>query len=149
VKIDEGYQKNKNCPQLTIKFMGWGSCQSFLSLCWHHPSARAGKVFDSQTTEGGSKFNHWRTNKYNFLVVCRQPTIKFTGFLPINFLPQLAPTYSIGDVFQPTIKFTGFLPINFLPQLAPTYSIGDVFQKSYQGGPNMNGWPTTIGLESC
>jgi len=27
-----------------------------------------------------------------------QPTIKFSGFLPINFLPPLAPPYSLTDL---------------------------------------------------
>jgi len=72
----------------------------------------------------------WGNKKIKIEVNFRlhQPTIKSTGFMPINFLPLPAPPYSVkidrtrknkNCPHQLPIEFMRFLPINFLPLLAP------------------------------
>jgi len=114
VQIEEGQQKNKNRRhQPTIKFMcflpinflplpappyqfsqdigKWQENQILIPdwTYFHCPGATLpldGIDVNCHSGCGGSSNVEW-TNK-NCL---HQPTIKFTGFLPINFLPLLAP----------------------------------------------------------
>jgi len=76
VKIDEGQQKIK-IVRTNRQSNLWVSCQSIFSLRRHHPTRQQlGKI------DGGTTKNKNRPH---------QPTIKFMLFLPINFLPLLAP----------------------------------------------------------
>jgi len=105
VKIDKGQQKNKNRPhQPTIKFtrllLGWRQDK-------RNRSNQESKFDFLATHQCLAKIDEGTTKNKNRP---RQPTIKFTRFLPISFLPLLAPPK------VPTNQL-----INFLPLPAPPY----------------------------